>query len=384
MKTVLKRAIALIMCIAIGCSCAMMAFATDTETASAEVVLSPQQEKENVANEKYNILLQTWSTDPNNYNDENCVFPSFYGGSYIDENKNFVILVTTYDEATIAYFAALFDLTDVRFEEVEFSLNEVLAAKEQAVDTVLSDSELYSDIIGLGVSQQENSVTVEVYAPDNDVAALSENNTSLNTLIDFPNVIITYSDTQAEACATVSPGTGISNRSVGFWATDASGNLGIVTAPHASISAGATLTYNGSTFGTAQTPYFSGSVDAVFVKRTNSNMSPTRVVPDWGCTISGSASLSVGTSIYARGKTSGAIAGTIVDNYYTSVYSGVSISCVNTNASAAAGDSGGPVVGGGSSSSRYLLGIVISTTGSGKMNYCKSTNLLSKLNVKIY
>lgn len=354
--------------------------------ATGDLLISYQQEKEDEANEKYNVLLKKWSLNPEHYTDENCDFPDFYGGCYINENKDFVIKVTACDKEVISYFGALIDLENVSFEKVEYSLETLLEEKAALVEKIISTSAQSNAINGVGISQIENAITVEANSVSETLVKLSESDrrSFIDDLTEFENVIITYVDSATAACTDVIPGTSIGNRSVGFWATDSSGNLGIVTAPHASLSQGDTLYYYGSVFGVCQTPYFGDDLDAVFVKRTNTAMTPEVYVPGWGYEMRGSAILAVGSQIYGYGKTSGTITGTIVDPYYTSIYSGVSVSCVNTNASCQGGDSGGPVVGGTTTAYKSLLGIVISRTGAGYMNYCKAPTILSELNLRMY
>lgn len=63
----------------------------------------------------------------------------------------------------------------------------------------------------------------------------------------------------------------------------------------------------------AETPCYSGDVDAVFIKCTNESYSPTRYVPGWGFFLESSAyvALPVGATTYSRGITSSIKMGTI-------------------------------------------------------------------------
>lgn len=144
-------------------------------------------------------------------------------------------------------------------------------------------------------------------------------------------------------------------RSLGFWCYNSSGVLGFVTAPHASIIIGQPIYYNGTLAGTAQTPYFAGSVDAVFIKRTNQDVLATRYVANSGFSLASSLyiSLPVNSQTYSSGISSGYQSGVVQDVYLTTA-DGIT-NCVLSTATCAQGDSGGPVAGGAT----QVLGICL-------------------------
>lgn len=216
---------------------------------------------------------------------------------------------------------------------------------------------------------------------------------SLSELSDFDNIKIITGVGHITPAATVQPGSIISNRSVGFWAKDSSGNIGIVTAPHDSISKGDTIKINGTTFGTASTPYWGDTVDAVFIKRTNSSFTVSRAVTgaNFSLVDDSCIMLSVGSSTYSSGKSSGYKTGSVLDNNYSDTFSSTSgssvklKSCVVTSAPCQGGDSGGVVAGGGGTiSGRYVAGIIAAHTASGEQVYTKMVNIKSKLGVTVY
>jgi len=245
-----------------------------------------------------------------------------------------------------------------------------------------SIDEFYSNINGVGLSLQNNAVVLYYVSERDD--AISFVHSNIQSVVSTDNVEVSIVKERDAPCGPLDLGTKINDRSIGFWAQDSAGNVGIVTAPHSSIAYGANMHINGITFGTAQTPYFSGNTDAVFVKRTNSFYTPSQYVPTHGFTLYSGSYISpvVGTTIYSKGITSGAKSGVITDLYYTTAY-GISNVAVTT-ATADSGDSGGTVAAGGNSTNRYLAGII---TGRTAMNYyllyIQATYILSNCGVTV-
>lgn len=342
---------------------------------------------ENEANEKYNKLLLEWAYDKTILDDVDADFPYFYGGAYIDPSKQLVIQVTEINDAIVDYFKNIIDIENVSFQTVKYSYSELKSIKDILINrmNIVVQSDNVS-IIGVGISFPQN--TVDVYV-NKEITKDSYSGTTLFNEIPYDSfrIIVSYeSDNEA---ASVEPGTEIANsiytRSVGFWATTNSGTIGIVTAPHSSISSGDAIKIGGVTFGYASTPYFSGSVDAVFVPCSNTSFTATRYVSGWGFSLnSGSTTvLAVGSTTYSKGKKSGCQSGTIIDVNYTTSY-GIS-NCVVTTAPCASGDSGGVVAGGGNSTTRHLTGIVTGTQGTTHyLIYVKAQNILSTLGIYVY
>lgn len=351
-----------------------------------------QQILENEANEKYNKLLEIWAYDPLYVDDVNAMFPDFYGGAYINHEKELVIQVTDYSEEVIKYFENIIDLTNVKFEEVKYSFNDLNQAHDEIVKRMgeKSTDSFMTNVSGVGVSIPENAVTLYLVIPEEEAYTESIKKEIYENLSNFEKIkVISVSEKDTPASAAVYPGSKISNstsnRSVGFWAKDGSGNLGIVTAPHSTLSSGQNLSIGSRTFGTTATPYFSGNVDAVFVKRTNTYFTPSRNVPGHGFSLksSGYTSLAVGSTTYSNGITSGSQTGQVTDINYTTSY-GIS-SCVVTSAPCDHGDSGGIVAGSGTSSSRYIAGIITGKQGgTSYVMYVKATYIMSTLGISVY
>ncbi len=394
MKKILSILLAMTMLIALCFipNTTVFAIESDSKTTTDLVALSDElQTLENEANGKYNKLLETWAYNPQFIDDVNANFPMFYGGAYINGEKKLVIQVTSLDESVIEYFENIIDLTNVVFEEVRYSYDELKQAHAEIVKKMeaTSTDSLISKIAGVGISFPDNAVNLYLVTSESVAKSDSVSREIQNKISTFDNIKIIATPTKDTPSAAVEPGTEIKNsgysRSIGFWAVDEDGNLGIVTAPHSSISEGTTMSIGTRTFGTATTPYYSENVDAVFVERTNTYFSATRFVSGWdfNLTSSGNTILAVGSTTYSKGISSGCQTGEIIDNNYTTSY-GIS-NCVLTSATCDSGDSGGIVAGSGTSSSRYVAGIITGEQGgTSYVIYVKVVNILSTLGVSVY
>ena len=147
-------------------SCVAFSYAAPARPVSAQESSTSKEELQRIAelsSDKYNHLLQVWSKNPNYPSDIDANFPDFYGGAYVDDNKELVILVTTLDDKTINYFGDLIDLEHVRFSLANHSFQELLRTQE-AIDHYLASDDLdekFSTLItGTGISVKENAVTV--------------------------------------------------------------------------------------------------------------------------------------------------------------------------------------------------------------------------------
>lgn len=350
---------------------------------AAQTDESSLQEKEGDAIEKYNELLEYWSYNSDNISDFVMSIPEYYGGAYIDSDKNLVIQVTELNTEIEQYFSGIIDMSNVLFHVVENSFLELYNCKE-SVASKTSDSL----ITGVGIRVEENTVAVYVTNEISQTKAVSNIQAVANDLSEY-DCITYYAAEEDMPLATLSPGAGFtedggSSRTLGYWAYDSSGNLGIVTAAHKGITAGETISINGSVFGVASTPRCSGTVDAVFIRRTNTGFTPGRVIQGWGISYNSAAiiELPVGATVRSYGNTSGAQTGTVLEISYTSTTYGIS-DLVRTTLVGAGGDSGGIVFAMGSNGSYYIAGIIHALHSSGVI-YVKQSNIKNVLGVTIY
>ncbi len=370
------------------CVCVMMIFVLSSmsvfATDSAEGMI--MQDKENEAIIKYNELLDEWTSGVDTEGNVNIAYPDYYGGAYIDDDKNLVILVTTEIEVARKEIRTIINLADIKFENVTNSFNQLREEQDEIESDVETSKGLGKGITGIGLSVKENMVTV--YSEDtrlkkNLKSVIEKRNTDLYNCVKV--VIREGKDTPAAALV---PGSSISSlggtRSVGFWAKDSSGNLGIITAPHSSMKKGESVRVGGITFGAAELPYFSGKVDAVFVRRTNTSFTATREIPGFRFSLKKETkALPVGSTVYSRGEASDYMTGKVEDVSYTTTY-GIS-DTVLVDVKCKSGDSGGIVAGGGTISERYVTGIITGKqANTDKLIYVKGANIVSRLNITLY
>lgn len=368
---------------------------------SDEPLITFMEYKECVSNEKYNTLLKHWAYDKEYPNDEYAAFPSFFGGAYLDEEKNLVIQLTSQDDSIIAYFKELIDLENVVFEEVDFPYTRLVAEKDAAVSKLVEANATNLDAItGIGISIPKNSVNLYICKSDLEKNSIDIQSV-VNSLTDFSNINIIETHGKDQPCAIPYPGdqmrVGTStdlDRSIGFWARNSNGDLGIITAPHKNLLENTRIYIDGVWFGNAGQPYCNGSVDAVFIPRGAAHFEPTRYVPGFNFShVSGScSSIPVGGTSYSRGYVSDIQPGTVRDISYTAVMTSANPAnsytlnnCVVTSASCQNHDSGGIVVGREHPTTPHVVGIIAGKQGgTDYVIYTKASYLLGTLNCTVY
>lgn len=350
------------------------------------------QKKENEANEKYQALLTSWGIiNPDDEISEK-LFPSFFGGVYLDEKKRLVIELTSLEGDYKDYFSSIINVDDVVFESVEYSYSFLKTKRRELIKQVNESENLKKMITGIGLSNMNNSVVIYTTSKDEELYNCLKSDTDDSKKPFYTIKIVEGRDTPALA---VTPGSYLGAyydyRSMAFWAKKPNGDLGVVTAPHESVFYGEYFFSEGYYFGTAETPYFGGSVDAVFVKRDpyNVNHSASRYVTGWGFELASNTYVSLieGSTTYSRGYNSGCKLGTIQDTDYYSPYDqNHSVDhCVITSAICNPGDSGGLVAGSGNSNTRYVTGIISGRHAlTGYIIYTKVGYALSAMGVSIY
>ena len=390
---------------------------------------------ESISLEKYNTLLMAWSTIPHIPSDRYANFPSFFGGAYIDENKELVIQVTDNNSDIMEYFAELIDLENVRFQTAENSLAELLEIKYELNKRISSNtsdplrlSAQDSLIDGTGISIPNNSVNLYVKPDSVSTIAADASAATIESLITgLSNIQIVSLESHLDNSSTdkinnpdnisqtsaqnlMEPGQIIYMQGsryypygIGFWATDSYGNLGIVTCGHGykdgffSPMKNA-LTGTRSLFGTIKPPcLFEDDVDACFVKRDVSGIAPQRYVSGWDFSLSSDsiAVLPQGSTVYMCAPASGCRSGTVSDTYFSPYDASNGQSnrilleeAVLTTCYAESGDSGGLVASHGNTSRGYVVGIVsggiIPRNGNNQMYYAKVSPILYKLDLNVW
>ena len=161
-----------------------------------EISFENQNEKETESNAKYIALLTEWAYDKQNISDTHANFPEFYGGAYINDEANLVILVTNLTDETKDYFGTIIDLENVFFETADYSFATLIAEHDLIREKIVqnADDANISKIISVGISIPKNSIELYVLPPntsDNAEKYYADVKKSVTT---FDKVLIVNSD----------------------------------------------------------------------------------------------------------------------------------------------------------------------------------------------
>lgn len=352
-------------------------------------------QKEDNAIQMYDILLNEWSTN-GSMNDSDIDYPEFYGGAFLDADKNLVIQVTDLNEEVQKYFAELIDTDNIVFQEVKYAYSELLEQME-AISQNMTTNGALCDISGAGIVSSNNGINIYF---DPNVTRVKYVRGNYDEILWIDNIsFIEVKST--EACSSPEVGSKInvdgtnynSYRSIGFWAKDSAGNYGIVTAPHSTMTVGMSARIGSTSFGEVSSISFGGSVDCAFIRRTSTSFTPTRNVSSLNLSISGYVrSVLEGATIYTIGDETGLQSGTVLNSNHTANYSNtVLTNTFLTSNMVNNGDSGGVVLQ-YLNSKIYIAGIIVAKSrpvnsnesDPGKCVACKYTEIVDALGVNMY
>ncbi len=357
--------------------------------------LSAELEKKQAdANRKYNILLDQWRDD-----DRNIVYPDYYGGGYLDDNKSFVMNITEPEEQVRTNFEGIISLDNITFKQVKYSYSTLLSKQKELTAKMKELGEIcQAEIIGVGVVSNGNGLLVQVKVQDFEKRKEDLHRNIKNALGGFENIILESCSGIEECSTTLYLGTKILNynsleaswsgRSIGLWCK-VDNKIGILTSPHNSIKEGDNIYISSnSVFGVATTPYYNNLIDAVFIERTNANYTYTNKVNGWDVQLVDDSYSTLpdsleNTTVYAEGYTTGNISGTIKSIAYdTSKFT----DNVLTTAQCNLGDSGGVVFVDSNGNGRYLMaGLIRAKVGTddvpGDMIFCKYKNIRQSISI---
>lgn len=164
----MKRIFNIVLAVALALILGIQAYAVSDEA----------REKESAAFDIYMAMLTEWCPDKDNVSDLNAVFPDYYGGSYINDDHDFVIqIVGSVDEAA-ADLSRFIDTGKVIFEEVRYSWNELNAEADR----------ISAEMRTAGTKAAETVSTVGVDGKNN--ALLIYTSGDLDGVTDFENVTV--------------------------------------------------------------------------------------------------------------------------------------------------------------------------------------------------
>ncbi|MCH5272960.1 MAG: trypsin-like serine protease [Lachnospiraceae bacterium] len=349
---------------------------------------------------QYNQLLDKFSSK-NRSTSGKAVYDDCFGGAYLNDNGELVVLLTgnTYaNRALVKEYTANPDtITKTctysynELNRVVYTMNEHL---EELREKGVKISSMYTDVMN-------NCVVIKVRGADRDAEAeIRKIVDSGCMIIQTTDEIIEYQD--ADSQAEIKGGYEIYNvdrgkvATLGFCAMR-NGKKGYVTAGHFCPSIGQKVSYNGTVIGTVtQSGYYQNTyADAAFIE-SNGAANPTNMIMSYQCFSASTYEYPQNTSILMYGRSSGLVHGTIYSYNYTYVPLNpeeyTSTDHVLATYTSQRGDSGGPVFfyegNYGGKSACTLLGIhsakayVLDTPGDKcPASFAKYGNIAAMLNV---
>lgn len=317
--------------------------------------------------ERYNKLINGMTSD----------IQTHYGGAYIDEDLNLVVLLNDIKTNNIISVKQLIGNENTIIKSCEYTYRELVDTINIIVDNMIC-------LMDLGVlidSVQDNLYNnqVEIFIRDLDDSKIN----IVKSIIDKPYMVFNNSEKGVETCSDIKGGYEIESNTngglstLGFCAYK-SGVEGYVISGHAGDNIGEEFKYNGTIIGDVDVMGYTTitTVDASFVESNGNGTLTDNIVP--GDIVGAMLSdLPVGTTIYFYGKNSGIESGQIISNNYAYITGGHLVSdCIRGSFSPVSGDSGGPVYYIGSGG-YVLMGVVNTSTG----GCTKYENIARKLGI---
>lgn len=218
----------------------------------------------------------------------NALYPENYGGSYLDKNGNFVVLIVEGRETDNLNFVPKGAVT----KSCKYSYNELLNVIEVLKEYKLSDNrDIYNNFLVFYIDDKLNRIIVELTDFSlNAQQAFKENVSNSDAIIfvkastekELPITPFNSSDNEEieyipssciiETRAANYPffaGAPFGNISIGYRAKK-DGKIGLVTCGH-SNSLGKTFSVNNQTIGKITAWMYQGTVDASFIEITNAD-----------------------------------------------------------------------------------------------------------------
>lgn len=343
---------------------------------------------------EYNVMMD-------NYEEKNSGevnYPDYYAGAYIDDAGELVVCSVSDNKQNSEKIEQAVERDDVKIVEKKYSYNELLNLKdliEQKIKRSNEKSELLNSIIAIGIDDKNNQVVVEVLN-------LSANQKEeLKSMFGNSNKIMIKNKTEEMQPRTTSLAAGMSTYycdgvynhfySIGYKAfrLTPSGEFeyGFVTAGH-SNDVGYTMKYGSDEIGTITGRTYSGSVDASFVKITNSNYSMSNNIYYTDKVADGSHYISympVGATVYKVGATTQLTEGNVTYSSITIYYTGnqgTFTDFLGTSLVSRGGDSGGLVY--APYDDAYLVVGILASGSDSSSSACKCGNIENAMGVYIY
>lgn len=300
-----------------------------------KILSSEEVVKNSEANEVYQTLV-------GNIGDNECA--SFYGGSYINENNELVVIVTEQSEENVQMLMDAAESGNILIEQGTVTLEylkNIQKKYSEKLQCLINDDNLSNDkqqlldsIVGISLVQNTSEVVIDMYQLNDKKIKEFRNIFGEDKNVRFENAdrislaLSWYTGKQLYV-------SGKGYLTTGYRAYYINGagvrKNGFVTAGHG-CSVGNTVygvTNNGNVvLGTCLLSMFTGSVDAAFVAITNDNYQASNTVDSsivsstsiLATTTATNSDLAEGTWVYSFGAITDMKSGTISSNSYSFIY----------------------------------------------------------------
>jgi len=321
--------------------------------------------KQEKAVNEYNKLMNSIHDSNKRSSDE--AFPEYYGGAFIDENDDLVVLVTTKEKSGKEKVKEATENSDTKIKEAKHSYNDLLKIQTKVEKTYTSlykknneDVEIKSildDITGIYIDDKGNQVVVQIKELSVEKEELFNKLFGNSELIVFEDGF-TYSDTAIDwrPGRKIYSDTGYLSTGYSAYSYNSSGSkiYGFVTAGH-SFSNGDevyTSSSRSSVLGICRSSKNSGSVDAAFIEITSSTYENSNKVYYSDSSGAGSGvtlkageyttSVAQGEKVYKAGAKTYLTEGTVLSSSHSETFSGkVFTDLLKASTLNLGGDSGG-------------------------------------------
>ncbi|WP_298650667.1 hypothetical protein [uncultured Proteiniphilum sp.] len=242
------------------------------------------QAKARIAGKEGRELLQIIEKKPGTRS-SGSAYPDYFGGIYLDENFDIVLVIVDDNPEKFRSMAEeKVKRVNLHLQKGDFSLNELEKIQEKLDDFFRNSApkSIKDNLISAGIEVQANRISVEFIdiSPD-------KINEFKKAFMDSPAIIFKQGTGPFIDLANVNSGSGIkppglNNGSVGYRARNSSNQIGIVSSGHLFTMVGQGAYINNVHVGQVANRQNSGTVDAAFIRITNSNYIPTNVVEGTG------------------------------------------------------------------------------------------------------
>ena len=360
---------------------------------------------------------------------ENQIYPDYYGGSYVNEKNEYVVLLTDntktcqehihnlYGSTKLIILPALHSYNEL-YELKNVVTNRIVELKNNVILSIQLDT-LLNSYVGVGIDEENNELFVDIIDVTNEKIELFKEHICDSELIVFNEC---KDELEDASIATIYPGGCVMvknkgewfNMSVGFRAkklnTNGTYSFGFVTAGHGADIGDDVCYYIQSTasayyLGTVMNSQVSGSVDAAFIAIDINNypISTFAFYTDKNGGTSGTRdeistthyfiAAAQGTTVIKNGITTYRTEGKVITtsyDYISSTTGNTITDAVKADYVSDHGDSGGIVYGKSGGSVDYLVAGIESAFYKGFLGigsysvYIKVSNIKEAFNLYIY